>query len=78
MTLDIVAFSLAALNLTAVVVMLTIGLTDLPSWPVSTRCGRCSRWTVDIRRRADVTCLRCRVRPPSNRQVTQPSKRSVA
>ncbi|MTE15248.1 hypothetical protein [Nocardia aurantiaca] len=72
MTLDVVAFSLAAMNLAVVVVMLTIGLVDLPSWPVSTRCGRCSRWTIDTQRRSDRICLRCRLRPPSNGTAVRP------
>ncbi|MFI1920217.1 hypothetical protein [Nocardia sp. NPDC020380] len=69
MPLDILAFSLAALNLTVVTVMLVVGLTDMPSWPSSVRCRLCARWMVDMSRGPTPTCLRCRLRPSSGERV---------
>ncbi|MVU80384.1 hypothetical protein GPX89_24435 [Nocardia sp. ET3-3] len=69
MAFDILAFTLAALNLTAVVIMLTIGMTDIPSWPISARCRQCTRWTFDTRRGPAPTCFRCRLRPPPTQKT---------
>ncbi len=61
MGLDILAFSLAAGLLTAIIAMLMIGLADVADPPISTRCPRCSRWTMDTHHRLRPMCLHCRL-----------------
>ncbi|MVU80863.1 hypothetical protein GPX89_26875 [Nocardia sp. ET3-3] len=61
MTLDIIAFTLAAFYLATAFVMLMVGLIDSMSPPLSTRCRRCSHWMTDLRREPAPTCLRCRL-----------------
>ncbi|MEC3953247.1 hypothetical protein VMT65_09425 [Nocardia sp. CDC153] len=70
MTLDIIAFTLAALYLAAAFAMLTIGVIGFLNPPVATRCRRCSQWMTDLRRGPAPICLRCRLHPasPSTRQ----------
>jgi len=61
MVLDTLAFSLAVILLAAIIIMLAIGLSELPAPPTSTRCCRCSTWMLDTHHRAEATCLRCRL-----------------
>jgi hypothetical protein len=60
MTLEILAFTLAALYLVAVIVVLLLGLAELPDPPVSTNCRRCSRWMIDRHHQPYPLCSRCR------------------
>jgi len=61
MVLDTVAFSLAVILLAVIIVMLVVGLAELPAPPTSTRCRLCSTWMLDTHHRAEAMCLRCRV-----------------
>ena len=61
MVLDTLAFSLAVILLAAIIVMLAIGLSELPAPPTSTRCRRCSTWMLDTHHQAEAMCLRCRL-----------------
>ncbi|MFI1920221.1 hypothetical protein [Nocardia sp. NPDC020380] len=75
MTLDILAFTLAAANLIAVFAMLTIGLIGMSGMPISTRCDRCSHWMFHMHG-DESTCRRCRIhtahtpRPMQHRSTT--------
>ncbi|WP_216897946.1 hypothetical protein [Nocardia alni] len=60
MTLEILAFTLAALYGLAVFVALLVGWAELPDPPVSTSCRRCSRWMIDRRHQSFPLCHRCR------------------
>ncbi|WP_405497021.1 hypothetical protein [Nocardia sp. NBC_00511] len=62
MTLDILAFSLAAIVLALVVVMLAVGVADLSNRPTVTWCHRCSKSMIDSHHDAQPVCMRCRVR----------------
>ena len=61
MVLDTLAFSLAVILLAAIIVMLAIGLSELPAPPRSTRCRRCSTWMLDTHHQAEAMCLHCRL-----------------
>lgn len=69
MALEILAFSLATVNLAVVCAMLVVGLADLPDYPVSTRCQRCSRWTINMDRTPTRICLRCRLHSSSGQGI---------
>lgn len=81
MALDILAFTLATLLLTAIVAMLAIGLADLLEPPTSTWCRRCLRWTIDNHHHSERVCPRCRTaRRKARRPVpgTTPAGRGAA
>ncbi|MBU3066353.1 hypothetical protein KO481_33140 [Nocardia sp. NEAU-G5] len=61
MVLDTLAFSLAVILLATIIIMLAMGLSELPAPPKSTHCHRCSRWMLDTHRSSDAMCLRCRM-----------------
>lgn len=64
MTLDILAFTLAAVYLIVVFAMLTIGLTGFYKQPVAARCHRCSRWMFNPHDSVP-TCWHCRLHAPA-------------
>ncbi|APA97793.1 hypothetical protein GL305_16635 [Nocardia seriolae] len=61
MTWDVLAFTLAALDLAAAFGMLMIGLGNVIGPPVATRCGQCSRWMTHLGDQLSPRCMRCRL-----------------
>jgi hypothetical protein len=61
MVLDTLAFSLAVILLAAIIIMLAMGLSELPAPPTSTHCRQCSTWMLDTHHRSNAMCLRCRM-----------------
>lgn len=60
MALEILAFTLAAILLIAVIAALLTGLAELPDPPTSTWCRNCSRWMLDRHHQSEPLCGRCR------------------
>lgn len=64
MPLEIIAVTLCAIMLVALVIMMVIALAGLTDPPAFTHCRTCTRWTIDTSHRPDPTCMRCRLRHP--------------